>query len=237
MRFISPGLVHATLFVGAILFTLPSACVAAEKTMTAFEVLKEARRQLGNRSGKDVLSMESENGKLRPRYWWITFYDESLFLKKRVIQMIGPEMIQNIEPGNPFDGGNKKYVIDPESLKYDSDKCITFLERMAKDNGIPLHSINVRLEKPHPGETSPIWFFEFFNSKNEKLGKVSISASTGKVTEIIGLKIKEKRFAPVSKKTVSQTVGETFEDVGQGLEETFSGKKSDSKKDDGASAD
>jgi hypothetical protein len=195
-----------------------------EKPMTAFEVLAEAKHQLG-KFGKEVLSMESENSHLRPRYWWIRFYDDSLFMKTRAVQMIGPEMMKNMEPGNPFDSGNREFVIQPDLLKYDSEKCIAFIEKAAKDSGIPLSSLNAKLEKPHPGESNPIWFFELFNAEGEKLGKINISATTGKVTEIIGLKLKDKRFDPVSKNTPSQDVESTFLGVGADLEETFTGKR------------
>src|SRR5438128_2016978 len=125
---------------------------ASDKPMTALETLREARKQLGD-AGKNLLSMESEHARLRPRYWWIRFYDDSLFLKVRAIHMIGPDMIENVRPGNPLDGGDAELVIFQDLLKFDSEKCISFIEKAAKDSGIPLHSINIKLEKLYPGET------------------------------------------------------------------------------------
>ncbi len=202
---------------------------AADKPMTAYQVLAEARKQLGA-SGKHLLSMESEHAKLRPRYWWIKFYDESLFLKLRAVQMIGPEMLQNVRPGNPFDGGDVDHVIMPDQLKFDSDKCVAFMEKAAKDSGIPLHSLNVRLEKPFPGESNPIWFFEWLDQNDDKIGTINVSATTGKVTEIVGLKIRDPRFKNVSKKTFSENVEDTFVGIGADLEEVFTGKRTVDKK-------
>jgi hypothetical protein len=199
---------------------------AADKPLTAFEVLKHAEKQLGEKYSKKLVSMESQNAKLRPRYWWIRFYDDTVWLKVRAVQMIGPEMIRNIIPGNPFDGGNAEHLIDPDQLKYDSERCIAFIEKAAAQNQIPLHALNAKLEKPHPGESNPIWTFDWLDETDVSLGKISISATTGKVTEIIGLKIKDPRFQGVSKKTLSQGVGDTFMGIGADLEEFFTGKRS-----------
>ncbi len=199
---------------------------AGEKPLSAFEVLKLARHQIGNRVGANLLSMESENAKLQPRYWWIRFYDDQLFLKVRSVQMIGPDMIHNVEPGNPFDGGDSGYIIQPSQLKYDSDRCIAFIEKAAKESNIPLHSLNVRLEKPYPGESNSIWYFEWLDEQERVLGTLNISAATGRVTEIVGLKIKNKKFQGVSKKTISESVKETFLEVGADIGEFFNGKSS-----------
>jgi hypothetical protein len=201
-----------------------------DKPMTAFEVLKEAQHQLG-KSGKNLIGMQSEGAKLRPRYWWIRFYDESLTMKIRAVEMIGPEMLKNLVPTNPFDGGNEQFIIQPELLKCDSEKCIAFLEKACKESGIPLHSINVKLDKPHPGESNPIWYFELFDANNKKLGKMNISATTSKVTEIVGVKLKDKRFSSVSRNTPTQDIEETFVGVGADLEETFTGKRTIDKDD------
>ena len=197
--------------------------VPSDKPLSAFETLKLARKQLGE-SGKYLLKMESEHAKLRPRYWWIRFFDEKALLKTRAIQIIGPEIIQNVVPSNPFDGGNMEHAIQSDQLKYDSEKCISFIEKAAKENHIPLHSLKVRLEKPYPGESNPIWYFEWFDEKDHSLGEVDISATTGKVIEIIGLKIKDKKFQSVSKNTFSQNVEETFVGIGNDLEDFFTDK-------------
>jgi hypothetical protein len=198
---------------GFLVVILASAFVglrAEDKPPTAFETLKQARKLLGDPVGKQVVSMESENAKLRPRLWWIRYYDEALFLKIRAVQIVGPEILQNVEPGNPFDGGDKRYIMPEKDLKVDSEKCIVFMEKAARENGIPLYSLNAKLFKPYPSETSPIWFFEWFDEKGDKLGKMKISATTGDILEIVGLKLKGKKYASISKRTVSQVVTETF---------------------------
>jgi hypothetical protein len=198
---------------------------AADKPPTAFDVLKETQKQLGSKYSKALLSMESDGAKLRPRYWWIRFYDDSLWLKIRAVHMVGPDMIENVVPGNVFDGGNPEYIIQPDQLKYDSEKCITFIEKAAKENEIPLHALNIKLVKPHPGESNPIWTFEWLDEKDRNIGKLSISATTGRVTEIIGLKIKDKKLQGVSKKKLSENVEDTFLGIGADLEEFFTGKR------------
>ncbi len=202
-----------------------SGLYAEDKPPSAFEELKRAQKQVGERTGKRLLSMESQHAKLRPRYWWIRFFDEQAFLKVRAIHIIGPEIIRDIEPSNPFDGGNAEYIITTELLKCDSEKCIAFMEKAAKENKIPLYSLNVRLEKPYPGESNPIWYFEWFDEKENSLGEINISAATSRVTEIIGLKIKDKKFQKVSKKTFSQDVEDTFLGVGADLEEFFTDQR------------
>lgn len=205
------------------------------KPLSAYKALKMAQKLLGEKNTSLVLSIESEYSKLQPRYWWIRFYDESLFFKVRAVQMIGPEMIRNIEPGNPFDGGNIHYAIPVKDLnpKYDSDRCIQWIERIAKENRVPLHSLKVRLEKPYPGESNPVWIFEWLDSKEDPLGTMTISAVTGKVLEVVGLKLKSKRFAGVSKKTGSQKIEDAFVGIGADLEEFFAGERTLDKEESG----
>lgn len=183
---------------------------AEDKPLTAFETLKQARKLLGEPLGNQLLSMESENAKLRPRLWWIRYFDEKVFLKIRAIQMVGPEMLQNVIPGNFFDGGDKNYLVPQKDLKVDSEKCIAFIEKAAQENGIPLHSLNVKLFKPYPSETSPVWLFEWLNEKNDELGSMKISATTGDIIEIVGLKLKGKKYESISKRTFTQAVKDTF---------------------------
>jgi len=216
---------HPTCLVLALGFCL-GGLYAADKPPTAFEVLKEARKKLGEPVSKNLLRMESEYARLRPRHWWVRFYDADVTLKVRALYMIGSEMNRNITPGNIFDGGNAEFIINPEQLKYDSEKCIAFIQKACKDSNIPLQSLHVRLEKPHPGESNPIWYFELLDAQEEALGRLSISATTGRVTEIVGLKLKDTRFKPVSKSTLSQDVEETFIGIGADLEEFFTGKRS-----------
>jgi hypothetical protein len=218
----------------SLIFTL-NGIAAEEKPISAFKTVEIAKKQLG-KFGTHLLEVECVNAKLRPRYWWIRFYDDSLFLKVRAVQMIGPEMIRNMEPANPFAGGNVDYIISPESLKYDSDRCIAFIERAAKENNIPLHSLNIRLKKPHPGESNPIWYFEWFDEKGDSLGKLNISATTGRVTEVVGLKIKDPKFGGVSRKKVGEEIEETFLGIGADLEEFFTGKRTVDKPESGEAA-
>jgi hypothetical protein len=204
---------------------LASGITAAEKPMTAFEVLKETQKQLGPKYAKTFLSMESDGAKVRPRYWWVRFYDDSLWLKIRAVHMVGPDMIENKVPANILDGGNKELIIQQEQLKYDSEKCIAFIEKAAKENGIALHALNIKLVKPHPGESNQIWTFEWLDENDRNIGKLSISATTGRVTEIVGLKIKDPRLQGVSKKKLSENVEDTFLGIGADLEEFFTGKR------------
>lgn len=201
------------------------AAPAAEKVPTAFETLAVARKQLGDAVGSNLLSMRSDHSKLRPRFWWIRFFDQSVFLKVRAVYMIGPEMVRNVEPGNIFDGGDSRYVIRTDELKYDSDKCILFLEKCAKDSGIPLHSLDICLEKPHEGETSPVWTFDWYDSNRAHLGMMKVSATTGKVVEIVDLKIKSPRFGGVARRSAAGSVEDTFLDIGADMEEFFTGKR------------
>jgi hypothetical protein len=208
---------------------------AGSKPLSAYKSLKAAQKLLGEKNAQYVLSIESEYSKLQPRYWWIRFYDESLFFKIRSVQMIGPEMLRNIEPGNPFDGGNVNYAINAKDLnpKYDSDRCINWIEKVAKENKVPLHSLKIKLEKPYPGESNPVWNFDWLNDKEESLGIMKISAASGKVLEVVGLKLKSKRFSSVSKKTGGQEVEDTFVGIGADLEEFFSGERTLDKQEGG----
>lgn len=223
-------LLLALAFSSATAFGAPS-----NKPLTAFETLAATRKQLGDAVGSNLLSMRCENAKLRPRYWWIRFFDQSVFLKIRAVYMIGPEMVRNVEPGNFFDGGDQRYVIHPDELKYDSEKCLVFVEKCAKESGIPLHSLDILLEKPHEGETSPIWTFDWFDEKRSHLGMMKVSATTGKVVEIVDLKIKSPRYEGVSRKSAAGSVEDTFLGIGADMEEFFTGKRTVDK--EGADAD
>ncbi len=226
---------HRLLLLVLVLSSATTFGASSETPLTAFETLAAARKQLGDPAGSNLLSMSCENTKFRPRYWWIRFFDESLFLDVRAVYMIGPEMIRNVEPGNIFDGGDQRYVIHPDELKYDSEKCLVFVEKCAKENGIPLHSLDILLEKPHEGETSPLWTFDWYDVKRNRLGHMKISAVTGKVVEIVDLKIKAPRYKDVSRKSMAGSVEDTFTGIGADMGDFFKGKRATDK--EGADAD
>src|SRR5437867_8046192 len=118
-------MLHGTwLAVMALGSLLPS---ARADEMTAFQLVKEGNRYVGEESKNKVVQIRSEKsvGSLQPIIWYIVYYDPDASLKATEVKFGAGKKLSVKRPFRllePVTGDTS--ALDKEKLKVDSDKAI-----------------------------------------------------------------------------------------------------------------
>jgi hypothetical protein len=175
------------LFVAGLL-VFAAARVALAGEPTAFDLIKEANRYVGEQSKDKVVQIRSEKslGSLTPNVWYVVFYDPDATLKAVEVKFGGGKKLDVSHPVRllePITGDDK--VLDRSKFKVDSDKAIKTATREPVLKAVTLKATHLWLQR---GEVGPVWKVKLFAAKlknpNElaDIGEVYVSAEDGKVS-------------------------------------------------------
>jgi hypothetical protein len=172
----------------AALLLATAALAASAKEPTAFELIKEGNRYVGEQSKDKVVQIRSERsvGTLVPKVWFVVYHDPTATFKAVEVKFAAGKMIDVKRPFRVLDlaGGIKELPRD--QLKLDSDDAIekALAEPILKQVGIK--SVQAKLENSDAG---PVWRIRLWASRMEKpntlvdIGRISVTADDGKVIE------------------------------------------------------
>ena len=165
---------------------------------TAFELIKEANRYVGEQAKDKVVQIRSEKsvGKLEPNIWYVVLYDPTASLKAQEVKFGAGKMLSVKRPFRllePVTGGD--LPLDRSKLKIDSDKAtsIALAEPLLKD--IKVSATQLKLERVgegvlgQGGTGEAAWKVKLWApklrqpSKEADIGEVWVSASDGKVVK------------------------------------------------------
>jgi hypothetical protein len=166
------------LFVFLSCFSLP---VLAKGT-GAKEALRTLARLRGASWLERVTQMNGDRGQDQPAAWHIIASNgkgglQEFFVNAKGIISEGPV---------PADAAAKlkSPVVAPKKFVTDSTLAFVAAEKVAKRNKIGFDSANFRL-RCAPNSTQPNWYLELIDGNGFKLSEVTVSASSGKVTNAI----------------------------------------------------
>jgi hypothetical protein len=163
---------------------------------TAFELIKEANRYVGEQAKDKVVQVRSEKsvGTLTPNIWYIVLYDSTATMKAQEVKFGAGKMLEVKRPFRLFEpayGGDKQ--MDREKLKVDSDAAIkTAMEEPLLKN-LKILATQLKLEQSNDsalgvGNTGQgIWKVKLWAAKlrdpsrDADIGEVWVSALDGKV--------------------------------------------------------
>jgi hypothetical protein len=175
-------------FRGVLCFSLLSAWVAGGAEPTAFELIKEGNRSLGEQSKDKVLGIHSEKSvaSLTPNVWYVTYFDPDAPLKRVEVKFgAGRQLGVKRESHPPFGGvGSLGQLLDMKRLKVDSDKAIKTAAAEPMLAKLTLKATQLWLE--YTG-AAPVWKVRVWAAKLRKpeatanLGDIFISAESGEV--------------------------------------------------------
>jgi len=102
--------------------------IARSTEPTAFELLKEANRYVGEQAKDKVVQIRSEKsvGSLTPNVWYVVLYDPTATLKAQEVKFGSGKMLSVKRPMRllePVTGGD--LPLNRDQLKVDSDKAIS----------------------------------------------------------------------------------------------------------------
>ena len=182
-----------SLTTGSLLFSTAQAGEA-----TAFELIKEGNRYVGEQCKDKIVQIRSEKsvGTLEPNIWYIVYYDPDATLKATEVKFGAGKKLSVKRPMRllePVTGGDTPLVRD--QLKVDSDQAIktALAEPMLKN--LTITSTELHLEKVAEGVLGAsgtgnavwkvkLWAAKLRNpQKTANIGEVWVSAGDGKVVK------------------------------------------------------
>jgi hypothetical protein len=157
--------------------------------MTAFDLVKEGNRYVGEDSKDKVVTIRSEQsvGSLTPNIWYIVYYDPDATFKATEVKFGGGKKMSVKRPMRmlePITGNDKK--LDGKKFKTDSDEALKIAQKEPLFANLTLKSTQFWLEKV---EEEPAWKIRFWAQKISNpnkfvdVGDVWVSTAEGKVVK------------------------------------------------------
>lgn len=174
------------------------AAVAYASAPTAFDLIKEANRYVGEQAKDKVVQIRSEKsvGTLTPNIWYVVLYDPTATLKAQEVKFGAGKMLSVKRPFRllePVTGGD--LPLDRAKLKIDSDAAISaaLAEPLLKDLKVTATQLKLErvgegvLGQAGPGEGMwkvKLWAAKLREpSRDADIGEVWVSALDGKVVK------------------------------------------------------
>jgi len=157
---------------------------------TAFDLVKEGNRHLGEEAKGRVVQIRSEKsvGGLTPNIWYVVYFDPDATAKATEIKFAAGTKVSVKRPARvlePITGSHLE--LPKEKLKIDSDKAIEIAKNEPLIKSLTLTNTELKLERGEGDQ--PIWKVKFWAAKIRKpsdtvnIGELHLSAEDGKVVK------------------------------------------------------
>lgn len=157
--------------------------------LTAFQLVKEGNRYIGEDSKDQVVQIYSEKsvGTMTPNIWYIVYYDPDASLKAVQVKFgAGKKMDvkRSFRLLEPMTGADKK--LDRKKLNIDSDKALATAMSDPLLTNLTLKASQMWLERSDEG---PVWRVRLWAAKlrnpndTANIGEIFVLADDGKVTK------------------------------------------------------
>jgi hypothetical protein len=160
------------------------------KDMTAFELVKEGNRYIGEQSKDRVVEIHSEKsiGSLNPDIWYVVYYDPDATLKAVQVKFGAGEKLDVKRPARLLESLSKSdQPLAREKLKVDSNEALKIATREPLLGKLTLKASRLTLERHDSDDDTPVWKVRLWAAKlsnpndNADVGEVWVSADDGKV--------------------------------------------------------
>jgi hypothetical protein len=160
----------------------------ADDEPTAFQLIKEGNRYIGEQAKDKVIELRSEKsvGTLRPKVWHILYFDPTASMKSVEVKFAAGKMVDVKRPFRLIERATGNKVLEKDKLKIDSDKAI---EKALKEpilENIKVKSVEAKLESSDIG---PVWKIKMWAQKLKNpndtadIGVITLTADDGKVID------------------------------------------------------
>lgn len=177
---------------------LSSALVARASEPTAFDLIKEGNRYVGEQSKDKIVQIRSEKsvGTLIPNIWYVVYYDPTATLKAVEVKFGAGRMLTVKRPMRllePVTGGD--LPLNRDQLKVDSDQAIKIAANDPLLKNITLTSTELKLERVgegvlgEGGAGQAVWKVKLWAarlrdpSRTSNIGEIWLSALDGKIAK------------------------------------------------------
>lgn len=163
---------------------------ASGKDHTAFQLIKEGNRYVGEQSKDKVVQIRSEKsiGALTPDIWYVVYYDPDATLKAVEVKFGAGQKMEVKRPLRllePITKGDEP--LSKERLKVDSDKALDIARKDPLLEHLSLKASRLVLERRSADDDTPVWKVRLWAAKvnapaeTADVGEVIISAEDGTV--------------------------------------------------------
>ena len=157
---------------------------------TAFELIKEGNRYIGEQSKDKVVQIRSEKSvaSLTPKIWRVVYRDDTATLKAVEVKFVAGKMTDVKRPLRLLEPiTDKQGALDRKKLRIDSDKAIkTALKEPILEN-LKITATELTLEH---GSEAPVWKVRLWAAKLKNpvkdvdIGEITLSAEDGKTVKL-----------------------------------------------------
>ena len=169
---------------GFLLFATSSAMAGEEPT--AFQLIKDGNRYVGEPSKDKVLEIISEKSiaSLTPSVWTVSYFDPDAISKVVKVKFGAGLKLDVSRPWRPFDSARESEVLDISKFKVDSNQAIRIATSQLLLSPFTLKYTQLRLA---PCADGIVWRVRVWAAKLGKpdvvmdIGKIYISPEDGKV--------------------------------------------------------
>ena len=176
-----------TLVVAMVFVALSLNAQAGEAT--AFDLIKEGNRHVGEDSKDKVTQIRSEKsvGGLVPTIWFVVYYDADARMKATEVKFGAGKKMDVTRPFRLIERATGFQPMDRAKLKIDSDEALKIAQKDPLLEKVKLTNSKMVLEKGE--DTRPVWKVTLWAeksrepSKTVEIGTVVILAEDGRVLD------------------------------------------------------
>jgi hypothetical protein len=171
---------------------------ASGAELTAYQLIKEGNRYVGEQAKDKVVQIRSEKsvGSMTPTIWYVVYYDSTATLKATEVKFASGKMLDVKRPLRllePVTGNDA--ALDRQKMKIDSDGAVKIASKESLLQNLKLTATQLKLERVgegilgQSGAGQPIWKVKFWAAKVHQpsreadIGEVWVSADDGKVVK------------------------------------------------------
>lgn len=179
-------------FTGSLLLGLLAAgsgSADAAEELTAFQLIKEGNRHVGEDAKDKVTQIRSEKsiGSLTPTIWFVVYYDPDATAKATEVKFGAGKKLEVKRPARILElAGRSHTPLPKEKLKTDSDKALDIATKEPILKNLKLTASRMTLER---WDDMPVWKVRLWASKlrnpskDVDIGEVFIATDEGKVVK------------------------------------------------------
>jgi hypothetical protein len=174
-------------FTGSLLLGLLAAGPATAAELSAFQLIKEGNKHVGEDAKDRVTQIRSEKsiGSLTPTIWFVVFYDPDATAKATEVKFGAGKKLEVKRPARILELAGRSHTELPrEKLKTDSNRAIEIATSEPMLKNLKLTASRLTLER-HDG--IPVWKVRLWAAKlrnpnkDADLGEIFITTEDGKV--------------------------------------------------------
>ena len=172
----------------ALAFSVRPVNADAPPDATAFTLIKEANRHVGEDAKDRIVQIRSEKsiGSLTPNIWYVVLYDPDATAKATEVKFGAGKKLSVKRPARILEFATGNTEIAREKLKIDSDKAIDIAKKEPILNNLTLTATELKLDR---WSDEPVWKVRFWaqklrdSSRTVDIGEIFVHATDGKVVK------------------------------------------------------